>query len=175
MDTFPNYLTNLRLIHQAVIHWRIPEYMNVFRQKAWECLGLAKGKLPSTTIIDRKGNEVFPYMTMNGILIDENSSEFRQRMTRIIMFPSFAMLLSLAEIENIFNEVFHEETQTFRQQGPFYILGRIRQIQNRLHNLLFLNLTEIDSDTKKVCSTIVKTHQGALNMKENLKLLIAMQ
>ncbi len=91
------------------------------------------------------------------------------------MFPSFAMLLSLAEIENIFNEVFHEETQTFRQQGPFYILGRIRQIQNRLHNLLFLNLTEIDSDTKKVCSTIVKTHQGALNMKENLKLLIAMQ
>jgi hypothetical protein len=40
-------------------------------RRSWESLGISKGKLPSTMLYDQHGNEVYPYMTMNGIIIDE--------------------------------------------------------------------------------------------------------
>ncbi len=37
---------------------------------SWEAMGICKGKLPSIMIIDQHGNEMHPYMTMNGIIIN---------------------------------------------------------------------------------------------------------
>ena len=46
---------------------------------SWEAIGISKGKLPSTVIIDQHGNETYPYMMMNGVLIDPDSPEFIER------------------------------------------------------------------------------------------------
>ena len=54
--------------------FRIDELLQ--NRLSWEAIGIAKGKLPSTMIIDQHGDEVHPYMTMNGIIIDEHSPEF---------------------------------------------------------------------------------------------------
>ena len=40
---------------------------------SWEAIGICKGKLPSTFMVDQHGDETVPYMLMNGVLIDENS------------------------------------------------------------------------------------------------------
>ena len=47
---------------------------------SWEAMGIANGKLPSTMIIDQHGNETYPYMTMNGVIINELSPDFRNLM-----------------------------------------------------------------------------------------------
>ncbi len=76
---------------------------------SWEANGIATGKLPSTMIIDQHGNETHQYMTMNGIIIDNHSPEFRNRTKQIIMFATSAMLPALAEIESAYNNHIEEE------------------------------------------------------------------
>ncbi len=53
--------------------------------------------------VDQNGDERYPYMTMNGIIIDENSSQYKNRTKQIIMFETSAMLPALAEIESAYN------------------------------------------------------------------------
>ncbi len=147
----------------------------LYTKPSWEAMGISNGQLPSTMIFDQYGNEQHPYMTMNGIIIDENSPELFRRMRKIIDFPPSAMLPALAEIEKVYNEVFEEDVRVFRQRGPFHILDKIQQQHIRLQNLLFLYISTIDSDIKARCSEIVKSHHEALSMKEKLELLIAMK
>ena len=66
--------------------FRVDELLHT--RLSWEAIGIAKGKLPSTMIVDQNGDERHPYMTMNGIIIDEHSPEFRNRTKQIIMFDS---------------------------------------------------------------------------------------
>ena len=101
---------------------------------SWEAMGISKGQLPNTMIFDQYGNEQHPYMTMNGIIIDENSPELIRRMRKIIDFPPSAMLPALVEIEKAYNEVFEEDVRVFRQRGPFHILDKIQQQHVRLQN-----------------------------------------
>jgi hypothetical protein len=123
---------------------------------SWEAFGIAKGKLPSTMIIDQHGNEEYPYMTMNGTIIDDHSPEFRNRTKQIIMFATSAMLPELAEIESAHNDHIEEEVRAFRNKGPFAILDKIQTIQFRLQNLLFSNMSIIDADIKTNCSVVVR-------------------
>jgi len=58
-------------------NFRVDELLQ--NRLSWEAQGIAKGKLPSTMIVDQNGDERYPFMTMNGIIIDENSSEYRNR------------------------------------------------------------------------------------------------
>ncbi len=76
-------------------------------------------------IIDQHGNETYPFMTMNGIIIDDSSPEFRniQVTKHIITFATSALLPALAENESAYNDHIEEEVQAFRNKGPFAILG----------------------------------------------------
>ena len=153
-------------------NWRVDELLQ--NRLSWEAQGIAKGKLPSTMIVDQNGDERYPFMTMNGIIIDENSPEYRNRTKQIIMFEPSAMLPALAEIESAYNDHIVDEIRTFRIKGPFAILDKIQAIQIRLQNQLFANLSIIDAEIKTNCTVVVRNHQEALSMKEKLELLIAM-
>ena len=59
-------------------------------RQSWEAVGICKGKLPSTLMIDQHGDETFPYMSMHGVMIDENYPEFIAKMNQLIMFPPSA-------------------------------------------------------------------------------------
>ena len=111
-------------------------------------------------------------MTMNGIILDENSPEFRNLTRQIIMLSQSAMFPALAEIESAYNEYIEDEVRTFRNKGPFAVVDRVQTLQIRLQNLLFQKLSVIDADIKTICSSVVRSHQDALNMKEKLELLI---
>ena len=65
-------------------NFRVGELLHT--RVSWEAMGIAKGKLPSTMIIDQHGNETHPYMTMNGVIIDEHSSEVKTWMKQILIF-----------------------------------------------------------------------------------------
>ena len=131
------------------------------------------GRLPSTMIIDQHGNETHPYMTMNGVIIDELSTQFRNQTKQIIMFSPSSMLPALAEIELAYYDYIKDEARTFHNKGPFAIMDRIQSNQIRLQNLLFQSMSVIDADIKTICSSVVRSHQDALNMKK-LELSIAM-
>ena len=141
---------------------------------SWEAVGVCKGKLASTSMIDQHGDETVPYMLMNGVLIDENSPEFIAKMNQIIMFPPAAMLQGLEQIELAFNEFFENDNHTFRYKGPFSMLDRVQSRKIRLQNILFQSKPMIDAEIKTICSTMVQTHQQALDMKQKLELSIAM-
>ena len=54
---------------------------------SWEAMGITKGRLPSTMTVDPvTGNDTVPIMTMNGVLIDEYSSEYKNRMKNITYY-----------------------------------------------------------------------------------------
>ena len=69
---------------------------------SWEAMGITKGRLPST--MTGTGNDIVPIMTMNGVLIDEYSSEYKNRTKNITLFPSPVMIDTLTVIEEIFKE-----------------------------------------------------------------------
>jgi hypothetical protein len=58
-------------------------------KQLWEAMGISRGQLPITTIIDQYGNEEHHSMTMNGIIIHVHSLELISRMRKIIKFPPF--------------------------------------------------------------------------------------
>jgi len=120
-------------------------------KQLWEAMGISRGQLPSTTIIDGYGNEQHPFMTTNGIIVHVHSLELISRVRRIIEFPPSAMLPALMKIKKAYNEVFEEDVQVFRPRGPFHILDKIRQQHIHLQNSLFLYLQTIDSDIKACC------------------------
>ena len=93
---------------------------------SWEAMEIANGKLPSTMIIDQHGNETYPYMMMNGLIVDEFSQEFRAMMQQILMFSPSAMLPALKQIELAYNDHFDDEDRTFSNKGPSAILDRIQ-------------------------------------------------
>ena len=90
------------------------------------------------------------------------------------MFPPAAMLQGLEQIELAYNEFFEDDNRTFRYKGPFSMLDRIQSRKIHLQNLLFQSKPMIDADIKTICSTMVQTHQEALDMKQKLELSIAM-
>ncbi len=90
-------------------------------KQSWEAMGISKGQLPSIMIFDQYGNEQHQCMTMNGIIIDENSPKLIRRMRKIIDFPPSAMLPELVEIEKAYDEVFEEDVRVFSQRGPLHI------------------------------------------------------
>ena len=89
----------------------VDELLNI--RHSWETMGFCKGKLPSTMILDQHGNERPPYMTMNGIIIDQVSPEFRNRTRKILMFSPSAIIPALAEIESAYNDVIEKEVRAF--------------------------------------------------------------
>ena len=143
-------------------------------RQSWEALGITKGKLPSTVFTDQHGNETYPYMMMNGVLIDPDSPEFIERMRRARLFPPSAMLPALEQIKILFNENFEDDNPTFRDKGPFPILDKFQSIQIRMQNLLFQERSALDEEIKTTCSTVVRNYQEALNMKEKLEVSLAM-
>ena len=52
----------------------------LYTRSSWEAMGISKGKLPSTVITDQHRNETFPYMTLNGLIMDEFSPDFIAQM-----------------------------------------------------------------------------------------------
>ena len=56
----------------------------------------------------------------------------------------------------------------------FWNLDKIQSIQIRLQNLLFQELPEIDEEIKTICTTVVRSHREAVEMKDKLELSIAM-
>ncbi len=78
---------------------------------------------------------------MNGVLIDEYSPAYQNRMKNITLFPSPVMLDTLAVIEEIFTEFVDDNDQAFRQvKGPFYVLDRIQILSSLCRTCCFLNL-----------------------------------
>ena len=65
-------------------NFRVTDFLRT--RSSWEAMGISKGKLSSTVIIDQHGNETFPCMTMNGLLIDPTSPEFISWMSQIRLF-----------------------------------------------------------------------------------------
>ena len=137
-------------------------------------MGVSKGKLSSTVIIDHHGNETYPYMAMNGLIINPTSPELISQMRQLRLFSPSAMLPALEQIKSVYNEYFDDDNPTFRNKGPFPILDKVQSIQIRLQNLLFQDLPVIDAEIKTICTTVARSHQEALNMKDKLELSIAM-
>ena len=109
-------------------------------------------------IIDQHGNETHPCMTMNRVIIDEHSPEFRNRMRQIIMISPSAMLLAIAEIESAYNDYIKDVVRTFRNRGPFAILDKVQTNQIRLQTSLFQNMSSIiDVDIKTICLSAVQS------------------
>ncbi len=100
---------------------------------SWEAMGITKGRLPSTMTVDPvTGTDTVPIMTMNGVLIDGYSSEYKNRMKNVTLFPSPVMLDTPAVIEEIFKEFVDDHDQAFCQvKGPFYVLDRIQNGSHR--------------------------------------------
>ena len=121
---------------------------------SWEAMGNAKEKLLSTMITDQHGNETYPYMTMNGLIIDPTSPKIISRMRQIRLFSPSAMLPAREQIKLAYNEYFDDENLTFRNKGPFPILDKIQSIQIRLQNPLFQDLPVIDAEIKTICTTV---------------------
>ena len=117
-------------------------------------MGLSKGKLSSTVIIDQHGNETYPYMTMNGQIIDPTTPELISRMRQLSLFSPSAMLPALEQVKSVYNEYFDDDNPTFQNKGPFPILDKVQLIQIRLQNLLFQELPEIDEEIKTICTTV---------------------
>ena len=111
---------------------------------------------------------------MNGLIIDPTSPKIISRMRQIRLFSPSAMLPALEQIKSVYNEYFDDDNPTFRNKGPFPILDKVQSIQIRLQNLLFQDLPVIDAEIKTICTTVVRSHQEALNMKDKLELSIAM-
>ena len=141
---------------------------------SWEAMGISKGKLPSTVITDQHGNETYPFMMMNGVLIDPESPEFIERIRQARLFPHSAMLPALEQIKLVYHENFEDDNPSYRDKGPFPILDRFQSIQIRMQNLLFQERSALDEEIKTICSTVVRNYQEALNMKEKLELSLAM-
>ena len=153
-------------------NFRVTDFLHT--RQSWEAMGVFKGKLPSTMIIDQHGNEAYPYMTMNGLLIDPTSPELIARMRQLRLFSPSAMLPTLEQIKAMYGEYFDDENPTFRNRGPFPILDKIQSLRIRLQNLLFQELSEIDAEVKTTCMTVVRSHKEAVAMKDSLELSIAM-
>ena len=111
---------------------------------------------------------------MNGLIIDPTSPKIISRMRQIRLFSPSAMLPALEQIKSAYNEHFDDDNPTFRKKCPFPILDKIQSIQIRLQNLLFQDLPVIDAEIKTICTTVVRSHQEALNMKDKLELSLAM-
>ena len=141
---------------------------------SWEAMGISKGKLPSTVITDQHGNETYPFMMMNGVLIDPESPEFIERIRQARLFPHSAMLPALEQIKLVNHENFEDDNPSYRDKGPFPILDRFQSIQIRMQNLLFQERSALDEEIKTICLTVVQNYQEALNMKEKLELSLAM-
>ena len=53
----------------SIKNWGVQRLVQ--NKTSWEALGIEKGKLPNTTIIcPITGDEIYPPITMNGIIID---------------------------------------------------------------------------------------------------------
>ena len=136
----------------------VTDFLRVHTRSSWEAMGISKGKLSSTVIIDQHGNESYPYMTMNGLIIDPTSPEFVARLRQIRLFSPSAMFPALEQIKLAYNEHFDDDNLTFRNKGPFPILDKVQSIQIRLQNLLFQDLPVIDAEIKTTCTTVVRSH-----------------
>ncbi len=78
---------------------------------------------------------------MNGVLIDEYSSEYKNRMKNITLFPSPVMLDTLAVIEEIFKEFVDDNDQAFRQvKGPSMFWIEFKMLLSLCRTCCFLNL-----------------------------------
>jgi hypothetical protein len=120
------------------------------------------------------GNDTAPIMTMNGVLIDEYSSEYKNRMENITLYISQVMLDTLAVIEEIFKEFVDDNDQAFCQvKGPFYVLDRIQNAFIALQNVLFSESTKLDIDVKTLSTVMVTNHKDAVAMKEKMEFSIA--
>jgi hypothetical protein len=80
-------------------------------------------------------------MTINGhgVLIDEYSSEYQNRMKYTILFP-YPVMHDTLVIEDI-HGIMDDNDQAFRQvKALFYVLDRIQNALIALQNMCFLNL-----------------------------------
>ena len=82
------------------------------------------------------------------------------------------MLPALAIIESACSDYIEDEARTFSNKGPLASLDKVQAFQTCLQPVLFQKLSVIDADIKTICSSVVRSHQDALNMKEKLELSI---
>ena len=87
-------------------------------------------------------------MTVNGITMDESSSEYKNWTRMITLFPPSAMLLALHRITESFDEFFDEGEWVYRRKGPFTIMDKIQHVLKQLQNALFADLPTIKLEVK---------------------------
>jgi hypothetical protein len=106
----------------SIKHWTIEHMMH--DKNSWEALGIEKGKLPNTTMIcPISGDEIYPPITMNGIIIDIESPEMIRRYKEAITFPPVLVHETLDTIEQCYLNHFEDRAQGVRKKGgPYDIL-----------------------------------------------------
>ena len=93
----------------------------VHNKASWEAIGVEKGKLTNTTIIcPRTGDEIYPPITMNGIIIDINSPQLIRRMQESVTFPSSLRHEALEIISNVYNKHIDDKSPGVRKNGGPY-------------------------------------------------------
>jgi hypothetical protein len=103
-------------------------------------MGVEKGKLTNTTIIcPRTGDEIYPPITMNGIIIDINSPQFIRRMQESVTFPSSLRHEALENISNTYNKYIDDKSPGVRKNGgPYDTLIKVQATTIKLQNMLFV-------------------------------------
>ena len=148
----------------------------VHNKASWEAIGVEKGKLPNTTIIcPRTGDEIYPPITMNGIIIDINSPQLIRRMQESVTFPSSLRHEALEIISNVYNKHIDDKCPGVRKNGgPYDTLIKVQTTAIKLQNMLFANTQTLEEKIKEFSGKMVTNHHEAMIMKEQLELGIAM-
>ena len=149
----------------------------VHNKASWEAMGIEKGKLPNTTITcPVTGDEIFPPITMNGIIIDINSPQFIRRMQEFRAFPSSLLHDEALEIiETTYNKYIDDKSPGVRMKGgPYDIMIKVQATMIKLQNMLFAHRQTLEEKIKECSSKIVTNHHEAVIMKESMELVIAM-
>ena len=148
----------------------------VHNKASWEAIGVEKGKLPNTTIIcPRTGDEIYPPITMNGIIIDINSPQLIRRMQESVTFPSSLRHEALEIISNVYNKHIDDKSPGVRKNGgPYDTLIKVQTTAIKLQNMLFANTQKLEEKIKEFSGKMVTNHHEAMIMKEQLELGIAM-
>ena len=142
-------------------------------------MGIEKGKLPNITIIcSRTGAEIYPPITMNGIIIDITSPEFIRRIQEIVTLPPSLLHETVEIIDTTYNKYFDDKSPGMRKKvGPYDILLKVQAIVIQLQNRIFAafaNIQPIEAKIKEHSRNVITNHHEAITVKEQLVLAIAM-
>ena len=139
-------------------------------KRTWEAMGLLPGRLPSLYYSD--GSEAC--MTMNGLEIDLMHDEVIRRLDQIRNYPPSVLSESLEIISKAINKYIIVKVDTNRETSLYGAIEVLQDAKITLQNLLFEEKAEIKSEIKTHTTNIVLKHDQAVNMRQTLRLYIAM-